>query len=559
MPAMTDAFISQLETIAGHRFVVTGEDKTRRFATGFRYGGGRVLAVVRPGTLVEQWRVLQACAAAGKIVIMQAANTGLTGGSTPDGEGYDRDIVIVNTLRLSKIRLIREGKQAVCFPGATLDRLERKLKPLGREPHSVIGSSCIGASVTGGIANNSGGALIRRGPAYTQLALYARMHDDGHIELINHLGIDLGGEAEEILRRLDHGKFTEKDIHDGTGAASDNEYAQHVRMIDADTPARFNADPRRLYEASGCAGKLVLFAVRLDTFEAEPEHKLFYIGANDLRVLSDIRRHVLGEFKNMPVLGEYIHRDAFDVAEQYGKDTFLIINWLGTRFLAPLFALKGRFDGWFGKGFSDRLLQKLSRLFPPHLPQRMTDYRDKFEHHLLLEMSGEGVAEAAAYLSSFFTFGVKGAFFECTDDEKKKALLHRFAVAGAGVRYRSIHADTVEDIVAFDIALRRNDRDWFETLPADISSKLVKALYCGHFLCHVFHQDYIIKKGEDCKAVKQGVMALLEQRGAKYPAEHNVGHFYKAPANLEGFYRSLDPSNALNPGVGQTSKKKHWA
>ncbi len=86
MPAMTDAFISQLETIAGHRFVVTGEDKTRRFATGFRYGGGRVLAVVRPGTLVEQWRVLQACAAAGKIVIMQAANTGLTGGSTPDGE-----------------------------------------------------------------------------------------------------------------------------------------------------------------------------------------------------------------------------------------------------------------------------------------------------------------------------------------------------------------------------------------------------------------------------------------------------------------------------------------
>ena len=33
-----------------------------------------MLALIRPGNLVEQWRVLQACAAAGKIVIMQAAN-----------------------------------------------------------------------------------------------------------------------------------------------------------------------------------------------------------------------------------------------------------------------------------------------------------------------------------------------------------------------------------------------------------------------------------------------------------------------------------------------------
>ena len=50
---------------------------------GHRTGEGPVLAVVRPGTLLEQWKVLQAAVAAGRIVIMQAANTGLTGGSTP--------------------------------------------------------------------------------------------------------------------------------------------------------------------------------------------------------------------------------------------------------------------------------------------------------------------------------------------------------------------------------------------------------------------------------------------------------------------------------------------
>jgi hypothetical protein len=62
--------------------------------------------------------------------------------------------------------------------------------------------------------------------------------------------------------------------------ASDD-YAQHVRDIDADTPGRFNADPKRLFEASGSAGKVMIFAVRLDTFPEEGETKVFYIGTND--------------------------------------------------------------------------------------------------------------------------------------------------------------------------------------------------------------------------------------------------------------------------------------
>jgi D-lactate dehydrogenase len=34
--------------------------------------------VVRPGSLVEQWRAVRACVDGGAIVIMQAANTGPT-------------------------------------------------------------------------------------------------------------------------------------------------------------------------------------------------------------------------------------------------------------------------------------------------------------------------------------------------------------------------------------------------------------------------------------------------------------------------------------------------
>ncbi|MEC7468986.1 MAG: hypothetical protein VYC51_03975, partial [Pseudomonadota bacterium] len=43
---------------------------------------------------------------------------------------------------------------------------------------------------------------------------------------------------------------------------------------------------------------------------------------------------------------------------------------------------------------------------------------------------------------------------------------------------------------------------------------------------------------------------------AKYPAEHNVGHLYKAEDGLAAFYRELDPTNTFNPGVGKLDKHR---
>ena len=122
-----------------------------------------------------------------------------------------------------------------------------------------------------------------------------------------------------------------------------------------------------------------------------------------------------------------------------------------------------------------------------------------------------------------------------------------------------MHHAEVEDILALDIALKRNERDWLETLPAEIADKLIHRLYYGHFMCHVLHQDYIVRKGVDVKALKAQMLALLEARGAEYPAEHNVGHLYKAKPDLAAFYKSVDPTNSMNPGIGKMSKKKHYA
>ena len=558
------SLISQLRQIVGDKYLITDPSQSEAYRSGYRFGNGNALAVVRPGNLTEFWAILKACVAADVIVIAQAANTGLTGGSTPDGNDYDRDIVIVNAMRISGIQLINDAQQVVCLPGSTLNELEIALKPHGREPHSVIGSSCIGASVIGGICNNSGGALVQRGPAYTEMALYAQLTEQGELQLVNHLGIDLGETPEEILANLENQRYQRKDIQLDCGKGHDHAYCNHVRQVDEDSPARFNADPARHYEASGCAGKLAIFAVRLDTFVAEKNTAVFYIGTNQTETLNDLRRHMLANFKQLPISGEYIHRDAFDVAAKYGKDTFWVIKKFGTHWLPKLFAMKAKVDrlakkiSFMPSHFSDKIMQAISTVLPEHLPKKLWQYRDQYEHHLIVKMGGDGVQEARDYLTSYFKEGSKGAFFECDAVETQAAMLHRFAVASAAIRYRAIHEKEVEDIVALDIALRRNDREWFETLPPEIDQKISHKLYYGHFMCHVFHQDYIVKKGHDCMELEHQMLELLDKRGAQYPAEHNVGHLYEAKPELRKFYKSLDPTNSFNPGLGHTSKKKYW-
>lgn len=558
------SLILLLRAIVGLRHVQTCPRLTFRYRKGYRSGLGPALAVVTPGSLLEQWRVVESCVAADAIVVMQAANTGLTGGSTPNGDDYDRPVVVVNTLRISAMQIIDGGRQVVCLSGTTLHELESALRPLGREPHSVIGSSCIGASVVGGICNNSGGSLLQRGPAFTQLALFARVNNGGHVELVNHLGIDLGSRPDEILQRLEDRLYRATDIHsDDAASASDRHYVNYVRDVDASTPARFNADRRCLFEASGSAGRVIVFAVRLDTFAAPSATRVFYVGTNDTADLTKLRRDVLGTFRSLPVAAEYIHRTAFNVAERYGKDTFLAIQHLGTKRLPAFFRAKAKIDAAIARiglgqtGFTDRLLQVASELFPSHLPARMRDYRDRYEHHLLLKVADDGIDELREYLSGPF-LTVAGSFLECTAEEADKAFLHRFAVAGAAVRYRAVHAKSVGDLLPLDIALPRDERSWFETLPADLEAAMSQKLYYGHFFCHVFHQDYVLHKGNDADAITRRMLDLFAGRGAECPAEHNVGHMYEAKDALKTFYRELDPCNQLNPGIGRTSKLRRW-
>ena len=560
----TQSLIASMRDVVGQAYLLTDKAKKQPYTKGFRFGVGEALAVVRPGTLVEIWRVLKLCVEADVAVIMQAANTGLTGGSTPDGKDYDRPLVIISTMRIDDIQLVDNGKQIVGLAGSTLFGLEETLAPYGREPHSVIGSSCIGASIVGGICNNSGGALVKRGPAYTELALFAQIDVNGNLSLVNNLGINLGSEPEEILNNLENKRYKEADVQHPDARASDNEYDERVRDVDSDTPSRFNNDGRRLHEASGCAGKLAVFAVRLDTFPIPEKKQVFYVGSNDAAVFTQVRRDILSTFKNLPDSGEYLHRDCYDVSKKYGKDMFIVISKLGAKFIPKLFAFKRKFDAFTDKlGFlpnkmSDRVMQYMSYVFPNHLPKRMEEYRDKYQHHWILEMSNDGVDEAKAYLDAFFKTN-EGSYFECTEEEADKAILHRFVAGGAIGRYHVMHSKDVGAMMTIDVALRRNDPDWFEVLPKEIDDQIDTKLYYGHLFCHVMHQNYVLKKGADAKLLKGKILETFDARSAEYPAEHNVGHEYFAKDALKNFYRELDPTNSFNPGIGKTTKLKNWA
>lgn len=556
--------ITRLEQVLGKEQVLTSEDSKAYYTKGFRVGGGNALAVAIPQTLMQLWQVLQACVACDTIILMQAANTGVTGGSTPDGADYDREVVIVSTRRLKGVQVIDQARQVLAFPGSTLTELEKALLPHGKEPHSVIGSSCIGASVIGGVCNNSGGSLIRRGPAFTEKSLFARINADGSLQLVNHLGIELGSTPEEMIANLESQQFTTGTAPDWEGKIWADDYAAILRNVDADTPTRYNGNVQYLHDSSGSAGKIAVFAVRLSTFDASDRTRTFYIGTNDETELVALRRYLLEGLSELPLQAEYIHRDAFDLTVRYAKHMYWAINRFGPEALPQLMANKAKWDirvknlKVLPANLVDKVLQFANNVTPKGVAPRILDYRERFEHHLMIKAEARHADELQRLLETFFS-DRSGQYFACDAREERDAFLVRFGVGGCTISYcdyKGINTD--QRLIAFDVALRRNDTEWRIKLPQALQDQVLEDSCCGHFFCFVNHQDYILKPGVDALAFKHDVLEYLDRRGAKYPAEHNVGHLYHASCEHESHMRQLDPTNSCNPGIGKTSKKKFW-
>lgn len=554
--------IAELQEVVGQRQVISQSRKVAAYTTGFREGGGRALAVVLPKSLLQLWKVLKIAVSHDLAIVMQAANTSLTGGATPTN-GVDRDVLLINAKYIDAIHLLDKHEQIVALPGASLFDLENKLAEKNRSPHSVIGSSCLGASIVGGVCNNSGGALVERGPAYTELSLFARIDADGELRLVNNLDIELGSSPEEILERLEKRQYSIENIHTSNKKASDDEYKSWVRDTSSDRPARFNADKRRLREASGCAGKLAIFAVRLDSFASHGVNTTYLLGTNHTSTLSDFRISVLNDLTELPVSAEYMHRDTFELSMRYGRDIMSMLRFFGTALMPSFFRLKRAIDlrvqhiSWLPNNLLDRLTNGIAKFIPLAISKRLLRVAGEYEHLLILTVKQSQHKEIEALFNSMQSRSDL-LVLQCNEREAKQAAVIRYAAAGAAIQLATLNTKTCSGLVALDIALPRNTRDWMEVLPSSLKQKIDKAYYYGHFLCYVFHQDYIVKKGCDPNDVKKELLHLVDERGAQFPAEHNVGHSYKANDDLSNHYKQLDPTNTFNPGIGKTSKLKHY-
>ena len=571
------SLLTDLSAIVGATNVLTKPSQQQSYTQGAIASiTDAVAAVVIPDSLVALWRVINLCAAADVIIIAQAANTGLTGGSTPYGE-YDRAVVVISMQRLGGVHLLNDAAELVALPAASLQQLESKLAPLGREPHSVLGSSCVGASVIGGICNSSGGMLVQRGPAYTEMSLFAKRNAMGEFELINHLGIDLGADPEEMLRNLQTGTFNKNPESANSKSCTNHHYQHKVRDCEADTPARFNNDPNGLYEASGSAGKVIVFAVRVATFAKPTQEQTFYISTNDADTLTTLRQQWLKSELNLPILAEYMHKNYNDITMRYGRDTCLSMRKLPASKIGALYRLQAKIgyylDKWrLPQTLPDRLLQMTGVFMPPSLPNSLAEQACSYRYHLIIKVADGNntdddnsndnrshghIVAAQAFLQSHMQQH-QGVVHLCTAAESQALLVFRSAATAAMFRYHNLNHTRFGELLSTDIALPRNAVDWDEVLPINLQKQVSKTFYLGHFFCHVMHQDYLLYPEVDAKKFKDELLAFYDRRRIEYPAEHNVGHVYTAKPALHTFYKKLDPTNSLNPGIGQTAKWKNW-
>ena len=120
---------------------------------------GHALAVVRPASTSEVAAVVRACAAHGVGVVAQGGNTGLVGGSVPDGSGAQ---VLLNLTRMNRVRAIDAPNLTLTADaGCVLQALQAAAADEGLLfPLSLAaeGSCTIG----GNLATNAGGTQVLR-------------------------------------------------------------------------------------------------------------------------------------------------------------------------------------------------------------------------------------------------------------------------------------------------------------------------------------------------------------------------------------------------------------
>jgi FAD/FMN-containing dehydrogenase len=146
-----------LAAMLGPGAVLTDPADLEKYETGWRYGKGRALLVVRPASTAQVSQVLAFCRERGLRVLPQGANTGLVGASVPDPGGR---MVVLSLERLNhRLELDELDRTVTVDAGVLLSALNEALAEHGLTfPVDLPADPQIG----GMIAANTGGARLLR-------------------------------------------------------------------------------------------------------------------------------------------------------------------------------------------------------------------------------------------------------------------------------------------------------------------------------------------------------------------------------------------------------------
>ena len=510
--------------------MTSGHSNLPAFTVGARVGKGEALAVCRPGSLREAVAVLRACVAVNVAMIPQGRNTGLTGGSVPRSDRCDRPTVVVSMTRLQQIHAV--GEQFLCLAGAGIHDLSGRAAERGRESHSVLGSVFLNPSVAAGVAFGSGGTQIRKGPAYTERALWARVNAAGAVEVVNTLGIHEDGE-DALFSRVEAGAVSPEDFilsGDGTQrpASSAREYCEHVCRLDSQV-ARFNADTSGI-EPCRSEGKVMILATLHDSFPAPRERETLWISCESLEQAQALKREVLLACPaDLPLSCEYMDRDCFDVVDRAGRVLCHAIERLGIGpRLSQLWGVKLFVENLplpFCSSLPDKLLYSANSLLPPSLPGPVLAQGRELDHHLLValgEFGGGNLRRTRERLQRFCAANGGVRVHECHGADTAKVNYFRFAAApafktwcvGHSVQGLSIdYAQAKQDTSAPDITqfLTRDTGIDGDGDGASLGAPLVRMRY-AHLGCNVVHEDLAFSPGADLQACKLRIKACVESR-----------------------------------------------
>ena len=619
---LTDAQKALFRTfrrIVGKENVLDGQvdnTKTSQYLKGARLGYGNALCIVKPQKLLHVIQIVQEAIDADCVVLVQGQNTGLTGGSVPrnsnskehdDEQHENRPTVLISMTDLDTIFPIDGGNRVVCLGGAGLATLHTFVQTFfpDRESHSILGSTFLNPTVGAGVAYGSGGTQCRKGPAYTERALYLKVVPDRFgvkvVKVVNTLGItDLDDEEGEftshlghkgVIRAMDAYVHSVKGHYDnrmkrsndgryGSAAASQVGYKKELCKHDDDQVCRYNADT----SDGGCEcnrseGKVIVLASVHDTFPRPSVSKTFWLSFDSLDTALAFRRQVcLDNPNDVPVSMEYMDRDSFDVIDRSGRVLGNMIKMVGTSsaLIRNMWKMKLWIEALDFPGatlFVDKLLYNINPIVPGILPRPIADLGRQMDHHVALTV-GDYDGSLDRFLNRMEEFqklqqeteNKKMIVHECTTSSEQSSLTaFRFVAAPA---FRTWCVGQGVQGFSVDYALPRNGGHApsldFSSSASTSGSEVttatpLKRMRYSHFGCNVVHEDLAYAPGVDIEKVKYQLKHTVEHScKGKLPAEHGHGTEYHAPEATRKRWMLMDPLNVFNPGIGGLSTKYRY-